>query len=144
MPNTELKREKYHWWRWPFVVILPPIIAIVGSVLFHLLQWFSVKMTGGPSEGSWIFLYIMPLFAAAAFGWLYAWVAVLVAPSAKFAAAAVMIIIFVVFSIFASFVAITGEEYSALQAISVALMSVSAFLGAIYALFQVHTSDEWQ
>jgi len=137
MSQSESRIERYQWWRWPFVVILPPVVALVAAFIFHWVQWFGMKMQGGYSEDGWMVLYIAPLFTAAILGWSYAWVAALTAPSAKFPASLVMSILLAAVCGVASVVAIVGEQYPAYQAVSVSLMTFAAVCGLIGALVQI-------
>jgi len=137
MSQTESKVERYQWWRWPFVVILPPVVALVASFVFHWVQWFGMKMQGGYSEDGWMVLYIAPLFTAAILGWSYAWVAALTAPSAKFPASLVMSTLLATLGGVASVVAIVGDRFPTQQAVSVSLMTFAAVCGLIGALVQI-------
>lgn len=121
-------------------MIVPPIVAVVAAFVFHWGQWFSMKFFGGYSEDGWAVLYIAPLFTAMIFGWSYAWVAALIAPSAKFPASLVMSILLATLGVFASAVAIVGEQYPAYQAISMSIMTLAAVGGLTIALVQIRES----
>lgn len=137
MSDSEMQIEKYQWWRWPFVLIVPPIVAFAAAFVFHWVQWFSMKMFGGYSEEGWIVIYIAPMFTAIMFGWFYAWVAALTAPSKKFPASVVMSIMLVALGAFASAVAIVGSEYPAYQAVSMSIMTLATVGGLVGALVQI-------
>ncbi|MDF0750168.1 hypothetical protein NLU14_07975 [Marinobacter sp. 71-i] len=96
-----------------------------------------MKFFGGYSEDGWGVLYIAPLFTAIMFGWSYAWIASLIAPSRKFPASLVMSILLGALCTFASVVAITGEQFPAYQAINVSIMTLAAVGGLTGALLQI-------
>ncbi|ERS89320.1 hypothetical protein Q667_12565 [Marinobacter sp. C1S70] len=137
MSQSEIRNGRYQWWRWPFVVILPPVVALAAAFIFHWIQWFGMKMQGGYSEDGWMVLYIAPLFTAAILGWSYAWVAALTAPSAKFPASVVMSMLLAAMGGVASVAAIVGEQYPAYQAVSVSLMTFAGVCGLVGALVQI-------
>lgn len=118
-------------------MIVPPVAALAAAFVFHWAQWFSMKMFGGYSEDGWMVLYIAPVFTAIIFGWSYAWVAALIAPSAKFSASLIMSILLAVLGAFASAVAIVGEQYPAYQAVSMSIMTLAAICGLIGGLVQI-------
>jgi len=134
MAEMDGQKGKYHWWRWLFVPVVPPIAGLAGGAAFHLMQWFGMKMTGGYSEDGWIFLYFMPLVTAGFVGWAYSWSAAIIAPSAQFRASFSMTILLLLFVGVACFVAIVGPEYSRFEAVSVVLMSIAAVVGSIIGL----------
>lgn len=109
MSQSESQIERYQWWRWPFVVILPPVVALGAAFVFHWVQRFGMKMYGGYSEDGWMVLYIAPLFTAAILGWSYAWVSALTAPSAKFPASLAMSVLLTTVGGVASVVAIVDS-----------------------------------
>jgi len=137
MSQFDLQNESYQWWRWPFVLIVPPIVAVAAAFVFHWVQWLSMKFFGGYSEDGWGVIYIAPLFTAIMFGWSYAWVVALIAPSRKFPASLVMSILLAALGAFTSAVAIVGEQYPAYQAISVSIMTLAAVGGLTGALVQI-------
>lgn len=77
------------------------------------------------------------MFTAIMFGWFYAWVAALTAPSKKFPASVVMSIMLVALGAFASAVAIVGSEYPAYQAVSMSIMTLATVGGLVGALVQI-------
>lgn len=137
MSQTESQVERYQWWRWPFVAILPPVVSLGAAFLFYWVQRFGMKMQGGYSEDGWMVLYIAPLFTAAILGWSYAWIAALTAPSAKFPASLAMSVLLAIVGGAASVSAIVGEQYPAYQAVSMSLMTLAAVFGLIGALVQI-------
>ncbi|MBW4934980.1 hypothetical protein [Marinobacter sp. F4206] len=137
MSEIENQKDKYHWWRWLFVPVVPPVAGLAGGAAFHLMQWFGMKMTGGYSEDGWIFLYFMPLVTAGFVGWAYSWSAAMIAPSARLKASFTMTVFLFLFAVFASVVAIVGPEYSRFEVVSVVLMSIAAVMGSIVALIGI-------
>jgi hypothetical protein len=78
------------WWRWPLLPFAVFAGAFVGALLLTLLQWFGMKLQGGYSEDGWYYRYILPVISSAFFGWLYALIALNVAPRAKVMTSVVM------------------------------------------------------
>jgi len=80
-----------NWWIWPLLPFAVVIGASIGAFLLTLIQWLGMKMQGGFSEDGWYYLYILPVVSSAAFGWLYAYITLYLAPNGKIIAASVMV-----------------------------------------------------
>lgn len=82
--------QSYQWWRWPLMPFAALIGGQVGAFVFNLFQWLSMKFYGGYSPDGWMYIYVLPLMSAAVFGYLFAYIACTMAPSAKWTAGVVM------------------------------------------------------
>ena len=97
--NQNLDAKSNQWWRWPLVPIASIVGAGLGSTLFVLFQWFSMKLMGGFSDDGWMYLYILPCMSSATFGFMYIWIACYVAPRGKVITGIVMATILIIASV---------------------------------------------
>jgi uncharacterized membrane-anchored protein len=116
--------------------------AAIGAFLFGLLQWFGMKLHGGFSEDGWMYRYILPVFAAGAFGWLYAWISCAVAPRGKVVAGTVMATILVVLGVVNIALAWLLPRYSVGEATQITVGMVASSVAAVVALVQAHGERE--
>jgi hypothetical protein len=101
---TTYQKDILRWIALPFATFIG---AALGSILLGLLQWFSLKMFGGPSvsENGWYYRYVMPFFSSVVFGYFFATISLEVAPTSKIIASTVMVTLLGVFSVFSLFLA---------------------------------------
>jgi hypothetical protein len=122
------------WWRWPLLPFASFIGALAGAMLLTVIQWLGMKWQGGYSEDGWYYRYLLPIFSSALFGWLFALIALNVAPSAKVMAAVVMTTVLgVLFAVGLLFVWVNprNEIASAIQSTVGAVASVAAAISTI-------------
>lgn len=136
--RTSSEAAVQQWWRWPLLPFAAIGGAALGAVLLGLMQWFGLKLQGGFSEDGWMFMYILPIFTSAAFGWLFAWIACAVAPRGKVVTGAVMTtLLFIVLLLSIAF-SWLASDYSVGRAVQTTVGSVSSLIAAVVALVQVH------
>lgn len=76
--------------RWAAMPVAAILGSVIGSILIVTIYWFSMKFQGGYSEDGWFYLYVIPVIASVAFGGLWVWISMSVAPRGKFVAGIVM------------------------------------------------------
>ena len=101
---TTNQKDILRWIALPFATFIG---AALGCILLGLLQWFSLKMFGGPSvsEYGWYYKYVMPFLSSVFFGYFFATISLEVAPTSKIIASTVMVTLLGVFSVFSLFLA---------------------------------------
>lgn len=133
---SNIDNSNAQWWRWPLVPVASVFGAIIGTVLFVLLQWFSMKMSGGYSEDGWYFRYILPIFKDGIFGFIFVYAGCFVAPRGKIIVGSVLATIVGLFFILALVYnisdPITGTGYK----IHSVITGVSLFVGAVLGVIQ--------
>lgn len=138
MANIGEAPEANQWWRWPLMPFAAVLGGALGAMLFGLVQWFGMKLQGGFSESGWMYLYILPVLTAAAFGWLYTWIACAVAPRGKLLAGTVMTTILVLVGLLNIVIVWGMQKYPVGEAVQLTIGSIASSAAAIVALAQVH------
>jgi hypothetical protein len=139
-PNHEEpeRSQPSEWWRWPLLPFAAVLGAVLGAMLFGMVQWFGMKMQGGYSEDGWMYRYVMPVLISGAFGWLYAWIACEVAPRGKVIAGVVMTTILFLLAAGSVMLAWVTSGYGIGDTIQATIGCVVSLVAAIVALIQAH------
>lgn len=131
------------WWRWPLVPFAAFLGATAGAVVFVLLQWLGMKLHGGMSEDGWFFMYILPVFQSAVFGYLYSVISCAVAPKAKLVTGVVMVTLLGAFTLFLLVVAWSGNLGSTGEAVKATIQMVVSMVAAVVALVSFREEHGW-
>lgn len=126
------------WWRWPLLPFAAIAGALASSAACVLFVWFSMKFQGGYTEDGWYYLYVMPLMASATFGYVYALIAITVAPCGKVIAGTVLVTLLAVFGALTAFVAWVSPSSTITYAIQSTLSTVSMLCAALVVLLGEH------
>lgn len=122
------------WWHWPLMPIAAIAGGLLGSVALALVQWFSMKLWGGASEDGWYYLYILPVFSAGLFGYLYTLIAWKMAPAGKLLAGTVMLTILGLVTAFGTLVGWLSPDYSVGHATQATVSLAAIIFGGVIAL----------
>ncbi|QSX34480.1 hypothetical protein JYB87_04310 [Shewanella avicenniae] len=131
MNYPEPQDQSSRWWLWPLLPFAAFIGAGIGAFLLTLFQWFGLKMQGGFSEDGWYFLYILPIISSAAFGWLFAYITLYLAPKGKVIAASVLVAILGAFSVFGLLFMWLSPQREVAEAVQATISSVATVSAAI-------------
>lgn len=125
------QRSSSQWWIWPLLPFAAVLGASIGAFLLTLMQWFGMKMQGGFSEDGWYFLYILPVISSVAFGWLYAYITLYLAPKGKVVTASVMVTVLGVISAIGLLFMWLNPLRELGEAIQASLGSITTMIAAI-------------
>ncbi len=130
------------WWLWPILPFASVIGATLGAFFLALIQWIGMKMQGGFREDGWYFLYVMPVFSSAIFGWLFSYITLYLAPKGKVITATIMVTILGVILSFSTFI-LWANPYKELgETIQASIGSVVTMIVAISTI--VSQKDDFQ
>ncbi len=136
-----IKNQSQQWWRWVLMPFAAVGGALIGAILFTLVQWFGMKLQGGYSEDGWMFLYVLPLISSVVFGWLYVYISCAVAPSAKAIAGIIMTTILVMISVFFVSVSWLIPSYTLGQSIQQTVGAIASTIAAIATMVSIHSES---
>jgi hypothetical protein len=139
MNTSTTQTRKGDWWRWPLMPFAAVAGALIGSILFGLVQWFGMKLQGGFTEDGWMYRYILPALTSAAFGWLFVYISCMVAPRGKVITGTVMTTLLVLLGIANLFLIWGLQRYGTGEAIQLTVGSVFTSAAGVVALVQVHS-----
>lgn len=135
MSNVNGNHNLIQWWRWPLVPVAAIAGGVVGAFLLRVIGRFSLNF-GGFTEGGWMQTYILPLFVAGTFGWLFVWISHHVAPKQKQTTSKIVAWLLVVFNALNIIFAWLLSSESVTTAM---LGSIAASFGALMALAETRT-----
>ena len=90
MPEHDHSRPSHQWWRWFALPIAAVAGGIVGAVAVGLAVWFVTGGTIGAPNAGGLLQFVPIVLRASVFGWLFVYIASVVAPTAKLLASTVM------------------------------------------------------
>ena len=130
-PAPSKAGEYLRWVALPFATLIG---AAVASLAFRLIQWVCLKFQGGFSEDGWFFLYILPIFASAVYGYAYVEISYAVAPKAKVVASIVMTTLLGVLCLGGAVFVWYVNAKSPADMVHLAVQAVATMIAAIVAL----------
>ncbi len=139
--SEPFERQSSHafagWWRWPLIPIAALLAAVVGSVLFGIVQWIGMKTMGGFHEDGWYYLYIMPLMSSGVFGYIWCLVAGYVAPRGKFIITVVMATVLAMLGVFLIAVHFANPERYSTHPVVMVFSVIATLIGSVIAGAQI-------
>jgi hypothetical protein len=139
--NNSPGGQKSQWWRWPLLPFAVVAGALAGAFALTVVQWLGMKWQGGYSEDGWYYRYVLPVVSSAFFGWLYALIALNVAPNAKILASVVMTTILGVISAIGLLSVWSDHRKSLAEAIQSTIGSIASLTAAIVTI--VSSRDDY-
>lgn len=119
----------------PFAALIG---GVLGAALFSLAHTLGMLFHGGLETDGWMYLYVLPISTAAAFGWTFVWIACAVAPTGKVITGAIMTTLLVVGSVTYAVVVWVGGHTSIGEEIKATVGCLACSVAAIACVFQTH------
>lgn len=120
------------WWRWPLVPIASIVGAFLGSAVFVVVQWLSMKFSGNYNESGWYFQYIVPLLRDGLYGFLTVYFGCLVAPRGKLIVGVVLTTLIAVVFFGMLFLKLNGmSDITIIGLISGVVVTIGGIIGVI-------------
>lgn len=134
-------RRRNDWWIWPLLPFACVIGATIAAFALALLQWLGMKMQGGYREDGWYYLYVLPVFSSAVFGYVYAWIACNLAPRGKIIAGTVMTTVLGLIMTIGTVFAWLLPKYPMGEAIQITVSMIATLIASIAALVQANDEN---